>query len=187
MSFPDIPLDAINRAASQLFGRNDSVTDNEALELRHDLLEKLGELDRVIASIDGQLATRKDNSTWRSSAKRARRDYNRQRDSILQFLGTVNVILNNVNAHNARVAKTTRKHEEICHYQETLRVHQLEKHQLKTARIVAANNDNERFLAAFKKVCKESLGEERYMELVTETNRRLSAEGRNAAPAQPSK
>lgn len=152
MQFPDIPLDAVNKAASLLFSRKDTVTEDEATGLKDNLLEKIQELDRAIASINGQLDSRKDDPEWEQSARRALRGYNRQRDSLKTFLATVNTTINALHAHNARVSS----------------------HRERVERLTVANGDAQLWLTEFKKVCKTALGMDRYMELVNETKRRLA-------------
>lgn len=164
MTFPDIPLDAVNKAASLLFSRKDSATQDEALGLKGNLVEKIGEIDRAISSIHEQLAKRTDDPDWEKSARRALRRYHAQKESVLKFLSSANAILNGIDAHNARVARTERHIGQI-------RVG----HAKKMERVAAANNDVQLWSTEFKQVCKEALGEARYMELVKETNRRLAA------------
>lgn len=167
-AWPEIHLDAVNKAAAELFSRRDTVNSDETKRLVGDLTSYLDDLNCIISSIDGQLETRTD-PIWEESALRARRRYKRQATGVIASLKTARLLLETINSQNARREKSLRV--------ETERVltakERLAREQARLSRIKAANTETQVWCAEFKKVCKSALGEARYMELVNETNKRL--------------
>ena len=166
--WPEIHLDAVNKAAAELFSRRDTANSDETKRLVGDLTSYLDDLVCIISSIDGQLETRSD-PIWKASALRARRKYKRQVTAITTSLKTARLLLETINSQNARREKSRR-----VETSRTLSAQErFAREQARLTRIEAANTETQVWCAEFKKVCKAALGEARYMELVNETNKRL--------------
>lgn len=165
MTFPDIPLAAVNRAAALLFSRRDKATREEAEVLRQDLSEKMEQIDRAIDSINGQLETRTD-PEWQASARRALRQYYRASKRIHTQLKTCRTILSVIDAQNRRLNRAA-KEEAAQAAQVALTDH---KHALKMERISAAQEETRQWGISFRRLVRAEIGEQRFKALCDQAN-----------------
>ncbi len=165
-TFPEIYLEAVNAQARRLLnGKSENPEPVESLVA--DLQAKLAELDAALSSIKRQLIDRAstDNS-WAKSARHAARKYRQQRNSILALLKTARSVLMLINEERARLAKASIRSAAL----EAVEAERRNKAKEREARIQMANNEQEAWTRAFKKVCKARLNESLYLELVAEAN-----------------
>lgn len=164
--FPDVYLDAVNREAARLMATKKP--DAEPVRaLVVDLSAKLAELDKALSAIKRQLTDRgNDDPKWKRAAMHARAKYRQQYNSILSLLKTARTTLQMIDSQTARATATERAERNLGAQAEARRKREEER----LARIAAARNENEAFSRAFKKVCKQELGEPLYLSLVEKAN-----------------
>jgi hypothetical protein len=165
-AFPEIYLDPINRQAAEMFGTK-KPDERPAKMFVDDVQAKLSELDAAISSIKRQLRDRNEPGTdWHRSATHALCKYYEQKKSVLTMLKTARAVLEVINLNKARADMI----EKAGKYNESLAAINREKHEAKERRIALSTSEQERWCAQFKKVCKNHIGEARYLELVEITN-----------------
>lgn len=151
--WPQISLDAINREAARLLSKGAEKPDTAAVSgLEANLLQKGAEIAQAIASIQGQLAARKDDKKWRSSAKRALNAYELQQSNIRAHLKTCRGLLHFLTAQLKQEAK-----QEAKKWHRTLKAKKLE---LKTAQTNSELDHKKHFLENLRSIMVEKLGAE---------------------------